>query len=482
MQGSREQADELRCHELGDLAASALPEVPVSRDEWTRLERRLGPRTRQRRWLLLAPAFASLIFVGVQARRTLSMDVQGCERTEDGLRVAAQAEGHLAFDDGTRITLSKRTSGRVQAHGFRRGAHLELREGRLDLAVVHRWFGRWEVTAGPFQVLVTGTRFAVDWSPAAGRFSVAVTEGEVRVNGGPLTDQRRVHAGERLDVDVAPRTAGTVPQERAPESPPPAPELRPPRASSPPVSVVKATSRPRHARATLASRTPGSRPAPRPVELPETAPLSDAIPALRVPAPEPPAPELPPPAPTTAAVSEEHRVSRARRPIQGPQGPIWVAGGPRTIFTDQAANPDHSYVEDGLFCTRGTLPALVCVNVTTPNIECDWRANWGVHIAWRPTSELARTAATALTFEYRGRTGHYRLTAHRRGDPPERVYCVDRYRSGSRVEPSDFEISCWESGGASLRDFSEVDTFAIQYLSGENVLPFRFCLAGISLE
>lgn len=424
---------------------------------------------------MLAPICA-LVLVGVQARRTLHMDAQGCEQIAGEWQVAAHGLGHFDFDEGTHIDLGAGSRSHVEAHGFRRGAHLDLRDGHMDLHVIHRWSGRWEVTAGPFLVRVTGTRFAVDWSPAHGRFSVAVREGEVRVTGGPLADERRVRTGERLDVNVGietPRPMESQPQAQEVPLPSPAPQAI---GAQPAPHLV--SKRPTNVALHQPKTGPKTRPTLRPVELPET---PATLPGLVAPPPEKPEPELPPPAPTSAA-TDESRVRKPRRRIEGPQGPIWVAAAPRTIFTERATSADHVYVEDGLFCTRGVLPALNCTNATTPNIQCDWADDWGVLIGWTPTSDLVRTAASTLSFEYRGRSGLYRLMAHRRGDPDNRVYCIDRYRSGRAVEPADFQLSCWESGGPHLSDFSDVDSFGLQIISRETNTPFRFCLSNITLE
>jgi hypothetical protein len=479
---SRNDEHESRCQRLGDLAAAALPEAPVAREQWAELQIALGHRPRRRRWLLLAPVCA-LMLVGVQSLRTLHMDVQGCDRVAnndgDEWRVPAQGHGSFAFDDGTHIGLGAGSRSQVETHGFRRGAHLDLRDGHMDLDVIHRWSGRWEVTAGPFHVRVTGTRFSVDWSAAVGRFSVAVREGEVRVTGGPLSDERRVRAGERLDVDMGEKTAPRTitPQAQSPLVPLPSVA---PTTTGAPQTTHAWTSKPAHARQgrSVAVHQPKTRPVLRPVELPET---PATLPGLVVSPPEKPAPELPPPASISAA-SDEPSPRKPRRTVQGPQGPIWVGAARRTIFTEQSTSPDHAYVENGLFCTRGILPALICTNANEPNVQCDWSDNWGVLIGWTPTSELVRTAASSLSFEYRGRTGVYRLTAHRRGEPANRVYCIDRYRSGRVVEPADFQLSCWESGGRHLSDFSDVDSFALQIISRETTTPFRFCLSNITLE
>jgi transmembrane sensor len=91
--------------------------------------------------------------------------------------------------------------------------------------VVHRPGSRWRLDVGPYEVLVTGTRFDVSWDPTAERFRLAMLRGRVRVTGPLLAEGRSMGVGEvlqvssrgrRLEVEGAP--AATVRQ--APIAPP----------------------------------------------------------------------------------------------------------------------------------------------------------------------------------------------------------------------------------------------------------------------
>jgi hypothetical protein len=100
-----------------------------------------------------------------------------------GLVVAPNnAEAPLAFADGTRVTLERGSRARiasVDAHG----ARVLLEYGELHANVAHLRGANWTFDAGPFQVLVTGTRFDVTWDPETESLVVSLLEGSVNVRG-----------------------------------------------------------------------------------------------------------------------------------------------------------------------------------------------------------------------------------------------------------------------------------------------------------
>ncbi len=109
----------------------------------------------------------------------------------------------IRFSDGTSLSMAAATLARV-TETTSRGATVLLEEGSLSCAVVHRDASRWQVAAGPYTVLVTGTRFDVRWSAAEQTFALDLHEGSVTVLGPSLgaTGRRRVLAGESLRVSV----------------------------------------------------------------------------------------------------------------------------------------------------------------------------------------------------------------------------------------------------------------------------------------
>ncbi len=459
--------------------------------QWAEIEEALAGRPGfwRRRWLVLVlPALAGLaLWIG--AGRRLSHVSQGCTLGPDGsFSVPDDRDCTVAFDEGTRITLGKATSGRLHKLGFRRGAQLDLGSGHADLSVVHRLLGRWEVLAEPFEVRVTGTRFEVNWAPGQGRFGLMVSEGKVSANGGPLRD-RTVGAGQRIEVDMATgyviegdlstgvaATAGPVqaaPAEIA--------ERIAAEADAAPAQAIRAE----HKRGAPSSKIGVRNPAL--VARLETGAGKPEIPAAT---PEPgsrdwtassaaddgPAPVTPGPRHLTVGKNGEL--------VGGATGPLWARGGSGTRFSSPArGSANHLYVDDGLLCTRGRISPLTCVDDTQAH-RCDWDTNWGVLMRWypRPDREAWGSRVNArIAVEFRGEPGRYRLVAHHKGDPDQRVYCVENYRSGRTVTPSEFKFDCGWTGGTRLPDFTQIDYFAVQFLSEDTWLTFKLCLSAINL-
>ncbi len=88
----------------------------------------------------------------------------------------------LRFSDGTSLALDPGASARVTAIDAR-GASVVVERGRLTASVVHRGDSRWLVSAGPYEVHVTGTSFDVAWEPDTSRFTLHLTEGSVVIEG-----------------------------------------------------------------------------------------------------------------------------------------------------------------------------------------------------------------------------------------------------------------------------------------------------------
>ncbi len=141
------------------------------------------------------------------------------------------------------------------------------------------------------------------------------------------------------------------------------------------------------------------------------------------------APEIKP-GPRRLTVGSDGRLSGVE------PGSLGAIGGlATTFFYSPHALSDNMYLDDGALCTRGRIAALNCNDEKIPNMRCDWKTNWGALVQWRPRDGQAwgNHAASSISLEYRGRSGPYRLVAHRQGDPDDLMYCLDGYRSGQRV-------------------------------------------------
>lgn len=167
---------------------------------------RPGParRTTVRLALIAAGALSTaailLVVLRLDRPRALTFEIGAVGRpAEVGRWIAAPAEAELPirFSEGTRIVLGRRARARVtkvDAHG----AHIVLERGEARASVRPAAAGRWRIGAGPFDVLVTGTRLKVDWDPGEEKLAVALAEGAVTVSGGILGAGRPLAAGETL--------------------------------------------------------------------------------------------------------------------------------------------------------------------------------------------------------------------------------------------------------------------------------------------
>lgn len=165
---------------------------------------RLGPA--RARWIApaalvaLAGACAALLLVLLPSSRSLSFAV-GSAQGQVGAWIAAGADAPLAvaFSDGTSLALDANARARVVAADAR-GARVLLEGGRLTAMVTHTATSAWNFDVGPFDVLVTGTRFELSWSPVSEELKLVLREGSVAVSGPLVGGRRTVAAGETLDV------------------------------------------------------------------------------------------------------------------------------------------------------------------------------------------------------------------------------------------------------------------------------------------
>jgi hypothetical protein len=180
---------------------------------WDAIRRRM-PAPARRRWrggrklvLWAAPALAAcfvLGFVGASYLvRPVGVTLEGGRLAEDGEVLSwGQGPSRLRFSDGTVATLSQGSHLRI-AGRTRRGARFVLGDGALSLAVVHTGRADWRVDAGPYEVVVTGTKFDVRWARTEETFALSLREGSVLVRGGLAGDGVRLRSGQRLETSAA---------------------------------------------------------------------------------------------------------------------------------------------------------------------------------------------------------------------------------------------------------------------------------------
>ena len=218
-------------------ATDAIAEEAMRR-AWTK-------RTKHRRPLLPyfavaglagAAAFAVAFLILRSGRKDLHFEVAG-RAGQAGASVTAVAGTPLPlqFSDGSKLVFEPGAQARV-SRLTDNGAELLLEAGRLVADVRHTGEAHWSVSAGPFKVLVTGTRFAAEWVPATRKLSVEMFEGSVLVEGPSLGAGLALRAGETLEVgasSLAVVTRTVKAKEAAPLAPPVASEPRPAPASIP---------------------------------------------------------------------------------------------------------------------------------------------------------------------------------------------------------------------------------------------------------
>jgi transmembrane sensor len=152
-------------------------------------------------------------WVGFHPQRSLSFET-GAEGAsgELGALLSAQPAQTLPvrFSDGTILSMASASRARITETSAD-GATVVLEEGAISAAVVHREASRWHVAAGPFTVLVTGTKFDVRWSSSEQALLLDLHEGAVTVLGPSLgTAGRRVAPGESIRLLADPRREGAV--------------------------------------------------------------------------------------------------------------------------------------------------------------------------------------------------------------------------------------------------------------------------------
>ncbi|RYE89018.1 MAG: hypothetical protein EOO75_12515, partial [Myxococcales bacterium] len=207
-----EQDEQLAGHpSLRQARARLLAAEPPARARWV-------PSPLQAFALSAALTTALLLTHEALTRRAAAVTFQaaGAPGAVDAwLAAPTTAALPLRFSDGSALDLAPGSRARV-ASVAPEGARVVLERGRADVAVVHRSDTRWVLSAGPFEVRVTGTRFAVEWDAAHEVFRLAMAEGSVVVTGACLTGPSTFRGGDALSLACPGRPAAGSPAALAP--------------------------------------------------------------------------------------------------------------------------------------------------------------------------------------------------------------------------------------------------------------------------
>lgn len=127
----------------------------------------------------------------------------------------------LAFSDGSILKLEKGGSLRVRETSAR-GALVVIEEGLLESQVKPLAGTSWSVFAGPYEIVVTGTRFSTQWDPKSQNLIVLLNEGSVQVVGAGIENHVALKPGQRFEA--SPRDSWRVTAQQPTQPDPPASE------------------------------------------------------------------------------------------------------------------------------------------------------------------------------------------------------------------------------------------------------------------
>jgi transmembrane sensor len=135
---------------------------------------------------------------------TFVTDARDGAEVGDVLEARHERRLRVAFSEGS--VMSLRAGARARVLGSEAsGARVLLEGGVADVSIAHP-VGRavrWRFEAGPFVVLVKGTRFELDWQPTIQALSLTMKEGAVELSGACLPAARLVERGATLRVSCA---------------------------------------------------------------------------------------------------------------------------------------------------------------------------------------------------------------------------------------------------------------------------------------
>lgn len=155
-------------------------------------------------WVLAAAAMVIGLFWGLRSR-PVTFVVRDAPAAPSYVRATEEHPVDVEFSDGTRIHADVGARFRIEER-TRNGARIAIESGRSTANVVHANGTDWRFVAGPFEVLVTGTRFWIDWEPMSEQLDLRLEEGSVDVTG-PLSPSRvTVRAGQHLHASVIQRS------------------------------------------------------------------------------------------------------------------------------------------------------------------------------------------------------------------------------------------------------------------------------------
>jgi transmembrane sensor len=204
---------------------------------------------------VLGGALSLSLWTGKEPPAALSVTIGEQRRPgAAGSWVEAPSKAGVAmrFSDGTRVEVAPNSRARI-AELNATGAHLMLENGLAHVHVKHRPNATFRVSAGPFAIKVTGTRFDVRWTPEQDAFELDLHEGRVELSGCVFGQSYELSAGQRAIASCRRGRLNVGSASELADKSVTAPE---------PAAATKSPAMPGHAAAIAPVLTPAATPAP----------------------------------------------------------------------------------------------------------------------------------------------------------------------------------------------------------------------------
>jgi len=157
-------------------------------------------------WLLgavgLAAATALAVLISFREQpRLITFEVAGGKPDRNGHIIGGDGT-RIRFSDGSEAALARGADAQIQ-HVTEHGAEVVLSRGSMRVHVAKKPLAAWNVTAGPYNVHVTGTEFNVSWSKQRQAFDLRMETGAVIVTGPLAAAGIVLKAGQHMFGGVA---------------------------------------------------------------------------------------------------------------------------------------------------------------------------------------------------------------------------------------------------------------------------------------
>ena len=209
-----------------------------------------------RKWWFAAPvlAAAAALIVWWRMPSRLSYEIVGSSQADSYVSAPNDRPVVVHFSDETLVQVEAGSRIRIE-NTTREGASVLLERGSAQVHVVHHPRSRWTFAAGPFDVLVTGTRFDLQWNPTSETLQLQLREGSVQIHTPFAAAAVPLRGGQAFRADLHDRSMTTSELTNAAPAPPSA-------LPSPTSDGVQSEPAPTAASATVAgSPVPGAAPA-----------------------------------------------------------------------------------------------------------------------------------------------------------------------------------------------------------------------------